>query len=122
MNVVSNFAFWICSFEWPVGVVGAWRYGVMSSPNAVRFSRDGDQFHYLWAARRCLRLLPRTSDVVAISVEGASNVESAQREEIEPGEQVIDLAEYYGSEELRASEFVNYVQLKHSTKNAGMPW
>jgi hypothetical protein len=94
----------------------------MGSPSAVRFSRDGDQFHYFWAARRCLRLLPRTSDLVAISVEGASTLESAPGEAIEAGEQVIDLTEYYGSEQLRASTFVNYVQLKHSTKNAGTPW
>ena len=94
----------------------------MGSPSAVRFSRDGDQFHYSWAARRCLRLLPRTSDLVAISVEGASTLEFAEGDSIEAGEQIIDIAEYYGSEELAASEFVNYVQLKHSTKNADTPW
>jgi len=94
----------------------------VGSPSAVRFSRDGDQFHYSWAARRCLRLLPRASDLVAISVEGASTLESAQGEDINAGEQVIDIAEYYGSEELAASEYVNYVQLKHSTKNADTPW
>jgi hypothetical protein len=59
---------------------------------------------------------------VAISVEGASTLESAQGEDINAGEQVIDIAEYYGSEELAASEYVNYVQLKHSTKNADTPW
>ena len=40
--------------------------------NPVRPSRDGDQFHYLWAARRCLLLLAPKRDLVAISVEGAS--------------------------------------------------
>jgi len=94
----------------------------MASPSAVRFSRDGDQFHYSWAARRCLRLLPSTSHLVAISIEGPSMLESAPGEDIESGEQVIDLAEYYGSEELVASKFVNYIQLKHSTKNADTPW
>jgi hypothetical protein len=53
----------------------------MGNPSAVRFSRDGDQFHYSWAARRCLRLLRRMSDLVAISVEGASTLESAQGED-----------------------------------------
>jgi len=65
---------------------------------------------------------PRTSDLVAISIEGPSMLESALGEGIESGEQVIDLAEYYGSEELAVSEFVNYIQLKHSTKNADTPW
>ncbi len=93
----------------------------MAIPDAVRFSRDGDQFHYFWAARRALRLLPRASDLVAISIEGASTREFGPEETIESGEEVIDLAEYYGSEDLRTAAFVNYVQLKHSTKNAGKP-
>jgi hypothetical protein len=45
----------------------------MSKTNLVRPSRDGDQFHYLWAARRCLRLLSAQSDLVAISIEGSPN-------------------------------------------------
>jgi hypothetical protein len=94
----------------------------MAGSSAVRFSRDGDQFHYFWAARRCLRLLPRTTDLVAISVEGPSTQESDPGEPIEPGEEVIDLAEYYGSEDLHSTTFVNYVQLKHSTTKADTPW
>ena len=29
----------------------------VTSPDLVRSSRDGDQFHYYWAARQCLKLL-----------------------------------------------------------------
>jgi hypothetical protein len=29
----------------------------MTSADLVRSSRDGDQFHYYWAARQCLKLL-----------------------------------------------------------------
>lgn len=41
----------------------------------VRFSRDGDQFHYSWAARRCLKLL--SSDLLAVTIEAASSADTA---------------------------------------------
>jgi len=37
----------------------------MSKSGLVRSGRDGDQFHYLWAARHCLRLLLATLGLVA---------------------------------------------------------
>jgi hypothetical protein len=40
--------------------------------NLVRTSRDGDQFHYLWAARRCLPLLLPKGDLKAVTIESAS--------------------------------------------------
>ena len=82
----------------------------MSKTDLVRTSRDGDQFHYLWAARRCLQLLSAQSDLVAISIEGPS-----------PGE-VIDIAEYFGSEEIGRARLVRYMQLKHSTLHATEAW
>jgi hypothetical protein len=93
----------------------------MSYSSTVRFSRDGDQFHYLWAARRCLRLLQPFSKLVAVTIEGASVLES-------PGsafgvaEEIIDVAEYYGSENIADSQRISYLQLKHSTKNVREPW
>ena len=41
----------------------------------VRYSREGDQFHYFWAARRLLRLLDPTSPVVSVAKEGVSRVD-----------------------------------------------
>lgn len=70
----------------------------MSKTNLVRWSRDGDQFHYLWAARRCLRLLSVQDDLVAISIEGPSPGELAGAPVVDAGEEVIDIAEYLGSE------------------------
>jgi hypothetical protein len=93
----------------------------MDSP-LVRFSRDGDQFHYLWAARRCLRLLSASSGLVAITIEGASPSETGSGKPIEAGESVIDVGEYYGSEEIAQARLVRYIQLKHSTQHAGEPW
>ena len=94
----------------------------MSNSNAVRFSRDGDQFHYLWAARRCLRLLSPTDDLVAVSIEGPSAQETQTGESVEAGEEQIDVGEYYGSEDIRKATLVRYIQLKHSTQNPTVAW
>ena len=94
----------------------------MSNNPEVRFSRDGDQFHYLWAARRCLRLLSPTDGLTAVTIEGASPREIENGGSVEAGEEQIDVGEYYGSETLREATRVRYIQLKHSTKNPTRLW
>ena len=94
----------------------------MSNSTKVRSSRDGDQFHYLWAARRCLRLLSTKDDLTAITIEDASPDEIQNGESVEAGEEQIDVAEYYGSEVLQKATRVRYIQLKHSTQNPNRPW
>ncbi len=86
----------------------------------VRASRDGDQFHYHWAARHCLSLLPGVSDLVAISIEGASAAEGPGS--ANEGDELIDVGFYFGSEALEDARLVRYVQLKHSTKRVQEPW
>lgn len=86
----------------------------------VRASRDGDQFHYHWAARHCLSLLHGASDLVAISIEGASAAEGPGS--ANEGDELIDVGFYFGSETLKDARLVRYVQLKHSTKHAQKPW
>src|SRR6185503_1911860 len=95
---------------------------VMPKTSLVRFSRDGDQFHYLWAARRCLKLLSAQTDLVAISIEGPSPDESGVKPPAEAGEEVIDVAEYFASEKIEFARLVRYMQLKHSTLHATEPW
>lgn len=85
-----------------------------------RPSRDGDQFHYIWAARRCLQLLMPGSDLVAISIEGSSSGET--QNDIEEGEDLIDVAEYFGNEQLDEARKVRYLQLKHSTRHPNDVW
>ena len=92
----------------------------MASDELVRPSRDGDQFHYHWAARHCLALLPGSGDLVAVSIEGASTLEGAAS--VGDGDELIDVGLYYGSEALEGARLVHYVQLKHSTKHAQAPW
>lgn len=94
----------------------------MPTTSLVRASRDGDQFHYLWAARRCLQLLSAHSDLIAISIEGPSPQERTDEPPASEGEEVIDIAEYFGSEELKSAHLVRYMQLKHSTRHATEPW
>lgn len=93
----------------------------MSYSDSVRYSRDGDQFHYYWAARQCLRLLDPKSQLVAVSIEGASP-EEASGQTVELGEEVIDVGLYFGHEALAQARAVGYFQLKHSTKNPSEPW
>ena len=94
----------------------------MSNTNLVRPSRDGDQFHYLWAARRCLKLLTPDENLVAVSIEGRSPGESSGVAPVTAGEMLIDIAEYFGSEDVRQARLVRYMQLKHSTLHATEPW
>ncbi len=94
----------------------------MSKTNLVRPSRDGDQFHYLWAARRCLQLLSAQNDLVAVSIEGPSPAEGVGEPFANAGEEVIDIAEYFGSEDIQSARLVRYMQLKHSTLHATEAW
>lgn len=94
----------------------------MSQIASVRASREGDQFHYLWAARRCLRLLSPACDLVALTVEGASPLENRSGSAVEAGEEAIDVGEYYGNQNLEDARLVEYTQLKHSTVRAARHW
>ncbi len=88
----------------------------------VRATRDGDQFHYLWAARRALQLLTHQTGLVAITIEGASTSELKTGGTVEDGEQLIDVAEYFGSTIIEDATLVRYVQLKHSTLRTHDVW
>ncbi|MGN4108153.1 NACHT domain-containing protein, partial [Burkholderia gladioli] len=92
----------------------------MTDHELVRPSRDGDQFHYHWAARHCLALLPGSGDLVAVAIEGASTSEGATS--VEDGDELIDVGLYYGSEALEDARSIHYIQLKHSTRHAQEPW
>ena len=94
----------------------------MSETNLVRPSRDGDQFHYTWAARRCLLLLSPTASLKAVTIEGASPLETDAEDRITTGEELIDVGEYYGSENLEQASLIRYIQLKHSTLRVDEAW
>ncbi len=88
----------------------------------VRPSRAGDQFHYLWAARRCLPLLSPAQDLVGVSIEGVSPAENSRHSAGPAGDAVIDIAEYYGNTDPKRARRISYVQLKHSSRRISKPW
>jgi hypothetical protein len=83
---------------------------------SVRYSRAGDEFHYRWAARRCLKLIYPNSSLQYIVVEG-SDVE----ERGFAGEYVIDVTEYSNSLN-NAPKQITYYQLKHTTARKNDPF
>lgn len=89
----------------------------MTGTDLVRPSRDGDQFHYLRAARLSLGLLEAHTDLVAVTIEGVTRADDA-----EAGLDVIDLALYYGGEALPQATRVHYRQFKHSTRRGEVAW
>lgn len=92
----------------------------MAATDLVRYSRDGDLFHYYWAARRSLELLIPGTEMVALTIEGASQTELSDSPGT--GDEIIDVAEYYRAESLEAGGRVVYRQLKHSTTQTELPW
>ena len=94
----------------------------MPGSDLVRYSRDGDQFHYFWAARHCLLLLSPDSSLKAITIEGVSPSEVTDEDRSPTGEELIDVAEYYGSENIGQATLIRYIQLKHSTIRADQAW
>jgi hypothetical protein len=62
------------------------------------------------------------SGLVAVTIEGASPGELGTTEAVEAGEELIDIAEYYGSTAIERATLVRYMQLKHSTLRCDDAW
>lgn len=92
----------------------------MGNADLVRTSRDGDQFHYLWASRKALLLLSPVSGLDTLTIEGPSKSEFI--EVVEDGEEIVDVGEYYNSNNFSDASKIIYTQLKHSTLHAHTPF
>jgi len=79
-----------------------------SYAESVSSSRAGDRFHYVWAAVRALQLLDSKSELTSVWIEGAAGDPA-------PGDEIIDLAEYYAPPG-GPVERVIVRQLKYSTR------
>lgn len=77
----------------------------------VRASRDGDRFHYTWAASKLLCMLNPADNLQQISVEG---IDSSFTDDEPSGSEVIDIVEYYGSSEEELDTLI-IRQFKYST-------
>jgi hypothetical protein len=58
----------------------------------------------------------------AISIEGISQNEGRTRPVENRGEEIVDVAAYYGSEDITQATEIEYVQLKHSTVQTEKAW
>ena len=95
----------------------------MRRPTSIHFSRAGDYFHYMWAAQRCLPLLSDASTLKAVVIEGVSGEEAALTPaKLASAEDIIDVAEYYGSEHPEHASSIRYSQLKHSYQRLDKAW
>ncbi|WP_339740644.1 hypothetical protein [uncultured Sunxiuqinia sp.] len=83
------------------------------SNELVEYSRQGDVFHYRWAARRCLSLVDPNTSLRAIVIEGS-------KEKIKSGEYVIDITAYYDEPDNKKQ--IKYCQLKHTTVHKDDPF
>lgn len=97
----------ICLFEY---FLGGFK---LSNSDLIHFSRAGDIFHYRWAAKRCLKLLDFNTDLQQLTIEGSLEPDKA-------GECVVDVAEYYETE--NGERAVDYFQLKHTTTQLNKPF
>jgi hypothetical protein len=86
---------------------------------SVRESRAGDDFHYLWAARRLLALVDPASDLRLVRLEGPTPEEVPDEDDRFLG---VDLIEYVGGDSSKSATRVVVSQLKYSTLHADRAW
>ena len=82
----------------------------------VRASKAGHAFHEAWAARTALELLPPSTDLTAITLEGFD-----ERDEQSLGAgavEIADLVRYYGATDVAGAQRVTVVQFKYSIASA----
>lgn len=82
----------------------------------VRASRDGHAYHETWAARSALELLPPTTNLQAIALEGFSNEDEDGLSEA--ATEIADLVRYYGSASIERAERAEITQFKYSIRKA----
>ncbi|MDP3630644.1 MAG: ATP-binding protein [Actinomycetota bacterium] len=91
-----------------------------AEPPGARESGAGDQFHFLWAARRAIELLNPASELKRIRMEGFSpDTPLAADADLLLG---VDLVEYYGSDTFEEAALIVVSQLKYSTRHPDMTW
>lgn len=85
----------------------------------VRASRDGHAYHEAWAARSALELLPPTTSLKAIALEGFSVEDTS---ELDAGTvEIADLVRYHGTATVARASHVEVVQFKYSIASADTP-
>jgi hypothetical protein len=82
----------------------------------VRASKAGHAFHEAWAARTALELLPPSSDLTAITLEG---FDEQDEQSLGTGAvEIADLVRYHGATDVARAHRVTVVQFKYSIASA----
>ncbi|WP_066452619.1 NACHT domain-containing protein [Castellaniella caeni] len=82
----------------------------------VRASKAGHAFHEAWAARTALELLPPSTDLTAITLEG---FDEQDEQSLGTGAvEIADLVRYYGATDVARADRVEVVQFKYSIASA----
>jgi hypothetical protein len=86
----------------------------------ARGSNAGDDFHELWALRRCLNLLRPDADLSGLTVEGLS----AEDEHGTPADtwDGVDSALYFNGDSVASAERIEIIQFKYSAADPDAPW
>ena len=85
----------------------------------VRASKAGHAFHEAWAARTALELLPPSTDLTAITLEG---FDEQDEQSLGAGAvEIADLVRYHGAADLARAHRVAVVQFKYSIASAETP-
>jgi len=82
----------------------------------VRASKAGHAFHEAWAARTALELLPPSTDLTAITLEGFD--EQDERSLGTGAVEIADLVRYHGATDVARAHRVTVVQFKYSIASA----
>lgn len=88
-----------------------------SLTDAIRASRDGQEYHEAWAARKTLQLLNQKDNLVGIAIEGPSPTDQAKA--IKETVEISDIVLYYGkAPTFESSNSIQIQQLKYSVNDS----
>ncbi|MBK8566867.1 MAG: ATP-binding protein [Saprospiraceae bacterium] len=86
-------------------------------------SNAGDDFHVLWAIRKCFGLLNfEDNGLKAITVEGVEPKNASKLDPLGTKLLGVDIAEYFGGENFNEAQKVVISQLKYSTRRTSENW
>lgn len=89
------------------------------SIDKLRASKAGHAYHEAWAARTALELLPPSSDLTSITLEGFSELDE---QNLGNGAvEIADLVRYHGGDDVGRAHRVTVVQFKYSIASAIKP-
>ena len=80
-------------------------------------SNAGDDFHFWWAASRALKLIEPNADLNRVTLEGLASVDDPDEKY-----ETVDVAEYFGGDDVAAAHALVLSQLKYSTRHPDQAW